>query len=379
MKHQPTTLICTVGTSLLIPNLVGLKPETQYQQEPLASDLLGQADKAALNGFDVWRHKEWLKSLLTKLKASYSEKRWGEVADCLLALPPELRLCGAEINSVEAMIRKGFLPDNRYRLVLLVSDTQEGTALGRLFSKYFTDGRCKVGFKDCNYRKVGGLQDEQPLTFQKEGLCNLVRILGEELRKWGRDSIGINATGGYKAQIALAVAFGQATQCPVFYKHERFDQIIRFPRVPFTIDLSLVDLNLKLWANLAEPGAIFTAEEMDRTLSSSHQIRESIEPMLEAVDISYWLNGAPRRCDYDRWEQTHPPLDWCIVGGETGPGARPMYKEWPGELRDQCGLANVPFFFKGWGSWRKDLDYRKDRLLDGREWNEYPEVDNATF
>lgn len=46
-------------------------------------------------------------------------------------------------------------------------------------------------------------------------------------------------------------------------------------------------------------------------------------------------------------------IDWVIVGGESGPGARPMHPDWARSLRDQCAQANVPFFFKQWGEWAK--------------------------
>lgn len=62
-------------------------------------------------------------------------------------------------------------------------------------------------------------------------------------------------------------------------------------------------------------------------------------------------------------------IDWVIVGGESGPGARPMKKEWVTEIRDQCIDAGVSFFFKQWGGVRK---YQTGRELDGRYWNEYP-------
>ena len=45
------------------------------------------------------------------------------------------------------------------------------------------------------------------------------------------------------------------------------------------------------------------------------------------------------------------PIDWVIVGGESGPGARPMHPDWVRSIRDQCQAANVPFFFKQWGEW----------------------------
>jgi protein gp37 len=62
-------------------------------------------------------------------------------------------------------------------------------------------------------------------------------------------------------------------------------------------------------------------------------------------------------------------LDWVVVGGESGPGARPMNPEWVLSIRDQCTSAGVPFFFKQWGGVRKKA---AGRLLDGREWGEMP-------
>ena len=106
-------------------------------------------------------------------------------------------------------------------------------------------------------------------------------------------------------------------------------------------------------------------------------------------------------------------LEWVVVGGESGPGARPMHPDWARSLRDQCQAAGVPFFFKQWGEWsprfaavrkqclvglgggRLALPFkasdvkpellpavntwrvgkkRAGRELDGREWNEFPEV-----
>ena len=105
----------------------------------------------------------------------------------------------------------------------------------------------------------------------------------------------------------------------------------------------------------------------------------------------------------------HVKLDWIIMGGESGPGARPMHPDWARSVRDQCQAAGVPFFFKQWGEWRQirtplvygigyesvkylmpDGSYgtqkhwyigaaigieRKKaagRMLDGRTWDEFP-------
>ncbi len=78
----------------------------------------------------------------------------------------------------------------------------------------------------------------------------------------------------------------------------------------------------------------------------------SIEPLLEDLG-AFNLSG----------------ISWAIVGGESGPGARPMREEWVVSVRDQCSEARVPFFFKQWGGVRKA---KHGRLLEGRTYDEYP-------
>lgn len=117
-------------------------------------------------------------------------------------------------------------------------------------------------------------------------------------------------------------------------------------------------------------------------------------------------------CD-EGCEPVGPNIDWVIVGGESGPGARPMHPQWARSLRDQCEDAGVPYFFKQWGEWQPQLESaspivcsgdltrlraigidgqdgnrsngpyalmaklgKKEagRTLDGREWNQFPEV-----
>ncbi|HEX6813460.1 MAG TPA: phage Gp37/Gp68 family protein [Planctomycetota bacterium] len=62
-------------------------------------------------------------------------------------------------------------------------------------------------------------------------------------------------------------------------------------------------------------------------------------------------------------------IDWVIVGGESGPGARPMHADWVASVQQQCVDAGVPFFFKQWGGVQKS---RFGRELEGRTWNELP-------
>jgi protein gp37 len=80
----------------------------------------------------------------------------------------------------------------------------------------------------------------------------------------------------------------------------------------------------------------------------------SVEPLLEdlgAVD----LRG----------------IDWVIVGGESGPRARPMLPEWVRSIRTQCEAERVPFFFKQWGGVRKA---NTGRELDGQTYDEFPDI-----
>ncbi len=78
----------------------------------------------------------------------------------------------------------------------------------------------------------------------------------------------------------------------------------------------------------------------------------SIEPLLE-----------------DLGEINLQGIHWVIVGGESGPGARPLKQEWVLSIRDQCDRAQVPFFFKQWGGVRKN---QAGRQLDGKFYNDIP-------
>lgn len=122
----------------------------------------------------------------------------------------------------------------------------------------------------------------------------------------------------------------------------------------------------------------------------------SYEPALGPVDFSRFLPVETiGGVEMERW------LDWIIAGGESGPHARPAHPDWLRQVRDQCYAAGVPFLFKQWGEWcasGQSTDARVSvgdekryhhwgpgedvsvcigkrlagRLLDGREWNEFP-------
>jgi len=67
-------------------------------------------------------------------------------------------------------------------------------------------------------------------------------------------------------------------------------------------------------------------------------------------------------------------INWVIVGGESGPGARPIEEEWVIDIKNQCRKAHIPFFFKQWGGFNKK---RAGRTLQGRTWDEMPRLIQA--
>lgn len=131
----------------------------------------------------------------------------------------------------------------------------------------------------------------------------------------------------------------------------------------------------------------------------------SLEPMLGEIDIIRWLPDHTARAMGAAIgvDVACPTIDCVVLGGETGPGARPMHPDWVRSVRDQCAAAGVPFFFKSWGEWANPLQVPvsdvtgnkiergvfchdfpdktvvarfgtkiNGRLLDGREHNDLP-------
>lgn len=158
----------------------------------------------------------------------------------------------------------------------------------------------------------------------------------------------------------------------------------------------------------------------------------SAEPLLGPIDLSPWINTewwaeaemveivsmpanvvigrVPGHTGWHHVSKGKRDLHWVVVGGESGPGARPMHPDWARSLRDQCQAAGVAYHFKQWGAWfpshagSRSVDeeghwkfagapdrintlysfgdgygarlvgkHVAGRLLDGREWNEVPE------
>ena len=108
-----------------------------------------------------------------------------------------------------------------------------------------------------------------------------------------------------------------------------------------------------IWWGVSVEDRKYGLPRIDDLRKSPAKIRFlSIEPLLEDLG----------KVDFS-------DISWVIVGGESGPGARPMKKEWVTSIRDQCRSQRVPFFFKQWGGVRK---VKNGRSLDGRTYDEYP-------
>ncbi len=230
------TVICTVGTSLFRPNLAGLRaddPEPNRQA----------------------------------LARAYAAGDWEAVATGLGTHGPTDRLCGAEINSLASLVAKGYAAADA-NLVFCHSDTADGQAIGRILEVYFR----RAGHSSVQARTITDLQDRDARLFRTRGLRNLAREVCKVIRDYGAASCAINATGGYKAQIAIAVLMGQALGVPVYYKHELFDEIISFPPMPVAFDfeawMRLSGLLLVLQADLQPADLVEDYPDDAETLES---------------------------------------------------------------------------------------------------------------
>jgi len=93
-----------------------------------------------------------------------------------------------------------------------------------------------------------------------------------------------------------------------------------------------------------------------------------IDELRQTPAATRFLSVEPLLEDLGEFDLTG--IDWVIVGGESGAGARPMEEAWVRHIRGQCAKAKVPFFFKQWGGVRK---FHTGRLLDGKTYDEFPE------
>ncbi|MEQ8292521.1 MAG: phage Gp37/Gp68 family protein [Roseovarius sp.] len=156
-----------------------------------------------------------------------------------------------------------------------------------------------------------------------------------------------------------------------------------------------------VWLGVSAEDQTRADERIPQLLETPAAVRfVSAEPLLGQVNLTEWLHESACWIQDGGAECTcHPPdeicIDWVIVGGESGPFARPMHPDWARMIRDQYTGAGVPFFFKQWGEFvsvseiegpgdhhkfpdgatvRRTGKKLAGRTLDGRVWDQMPKV-----
>jgi len=144
-----------------------------------------------------------------------------------------------------------------------------------------------------------------------------------------------------------------------------FDAMRRAPRHRFQVLTKRSERLLELSPKLPWPENVWmgvSVETADYACRMDHLRRT--DAAIKFVSFEPLLGPIPR-IDLDG-------IDWAIVGGESGPGARPMQAQWATDIRDQCLDADVPFFFKQWGGTNRK---KTGRILNGRIWNDMPQTE----
>lgn len=151
---------------------------------------------------------------------------------------------------------------------------------------------------------------------------------------------------------------------PIDFLHQVFDTMRKARHHTFQIltkrhdrliDLaSKIDWPKNVWMGVSAENQYWADRRIPALMLVPAQCRfVSLEPLLKPIDMSGFLDG----------------IQWVIVGGESGPHARPISEEWIKSIRDDCTAANVSFFFKQWGGRNSKA---RGRILDGRVWDEIP-------
>jgi len=164
---------------------------------------------------------------------------------------------------------------------------------------------------------------------------------------------------------------------PEDYLHQIFDVIEQTPHHTYQILTKRAERMYDYFSKNPVPPNVWlgvTVENKQQGLPRIDKLRNlyasvlflSVEPLLEDLGAINLTN-----------------IDWVIVGGESGSRARPMDKEWVLNIKQQCETLGIAFFFKQWGTWGEDGIKRSKKsngkLLEGRVWQQYPEIIKQQF
>jgi protein gp37 len=149
-----------------------------------------------------------------------------------------------------------------------------------------------------------------------------------------------------------------------------FDTIQNTPNHHYQILTKRPDVMLDYFADRKVPENAWLGTSVENKKHGLPRI-----PILRKIDAKIrFLSIEPLLEDLDEFDLSD--MDWVIVGGESGPKARPMRAEWARSIQRQCEAKGIPFFFKQWGSYGDDGVRRakasNGRTLDGRTWDELP-------
>ena len=151
---------------------------------------------------------------------------------------------------------------------------------------------------------------------------------------------------------------------PAEFIAQVFNTINLVPRHTFQILTKRPENALAMAHRLPWPHNLLMGTSVeDRAATARIQILRQIPAKYHFLSIEPLLEGLP--------SLNLRGIHWVIVGGESGPKSRPIEADWVRDLRDQCLTARVPFFFKQWGGVNKK---KTGRTLDGRTWDEVPEM-----
>lgn len=166
-------------------------------------------------------------------------------------------------------------------------------------------------------------------------------------------------------------------EMPEDYLDQIFDVIEDTPHHTYQVLTKRADKMKEYFSKRSVPKNIW----LGVTVDNKRQGLPRIDKLRDIQATVLFLSVEPLLEDLGEMNLTN--IDWVIVGGESGPKARPMDKEWVLNIKQQCDDKDIAFFFKQWGTWGADKIKRNKKLngkeLDGKVWQQFPEVIEENF
>jgi len=365
MTKTITTVAATVGTSLR-GNLQGLRAPGSFE------GWLARQPESDRHFLSECRND------LVRASAAAAASRWIDVGQALARIPGTPRVLGAELSSLLSLGEEGRYANLR-NFRLIHSDSPEGKGCAEAIQAYLQVKKSNVW---CQLDRVPDLFHGDERQFRIKGLRGLATVLAKILREAGPHSLVIDATGGYKAQIAVAVVFGQAFKAPVVYLFEAFRHVIEMPVLPLTLDLSLVGEHLDLLVEdtISEDSLRdrFQGKPLTEANQSFAAFRAFLDEPVPIEGIDHFPVSAFGQIMLDRWRMegggdpdlvaasAQPKPEW---GDHHLPSG---IEKWTERLiRDHSWISRVaPMNAKG----RTHVNGVFFRLMDDRESGSVPDI-----